>query len=76
MPTCYFPLILSGEFYFRKRKEKSKKKKKIKEKIKEKQQVGIKFPNFPDCLPWGVIFLQLNMGKNTVDTMTLKIPGD
>ena len=47
-------------------------------KTKEKQQDGIKFPNFrrlPSSCFW-FFFLQLNMGKNTVHTTILKIPGD
>ena len=46
------------------------------DKIKEKQQVGIEFPNFRRLPSSGVCFLQLNVGKNTVHTTILKIPGD
>ena len=48
----------------------------ITNKIKEKQQAGIEFQIFW-LLPSSVGYiLQLNVGKNTVHTMILKIPGD
>ena len=42
---------------------------------RKKQQVGLKFLSFWQLPSSGAYFLQVNMGKNTVQ-MILKIPGD